>query len=214
MLRSVLVIEDNEAHRRIIRDALDGSGVNEIASAHSIDAALRFLRDRIDRGGRLPSLILADLYMGSAAGASRITDGDGSPPPPPGLRLLRELQAPRLDRVPVVMLSACEDQALIDACIEAGARAFVQKTPEYDRFREAIYDTVKFWAATCDASDTPAAAADDACPPDRCEPNTDGRRRAQHNNGKDNGKHNGQLDGHHEGHADGDASDLRRSASA
>lgn len=101
------------ALRAAVASALPGSEIHEAFDLLSLGAALAT--------GRAVDLVLLDLAMPGVSGFS-------------GLLYLRS-QHPE---VPVVVVSATQDRAVMRRCIEVGAAGFIPKTTEIDEMREAI----------------------------------------------------------------------------
>ena len=101
------------ALRAAVASALPGSEIREAFDLPSLSAALA--------SDHAVDLVLLDLAMPGASGFS-------------GLLYLRS-QHPE---VPVVVVSANQDRAVMRRCIEVGAAGFIPKTTEIDEMREAI----------------------------------------------------------------------------
>ena len=77
-----------------------------------------------------PDLILLDMQL----------------PDSTGLDVLRSIRKDeRLRRTPVVMLTCCQDDTVVDECMESGANAFVVKSARWDDFRSSVSRIGDFW---------------------------------------------------------------------
>jgi DNA-binding response OmpR family regulator len=105
MKRTILSIEDSSSFRQLNRLAMEFEGF-EVVEARSGAQGLELARSI------LPDLILLDL---------KLPDIDG-------LTLCKTIIAdPRLCAIPVVMISASDDEEEIDAGLNAGAKAYLVK---------------------------------------------------------------------------------------
>jgi DNA-binding NarL/FixJ family response regulator len=113
----LIIADDHPLFRGALREAVNGLFQNvEIAEAGSFDE----INKQLGRDGDV-DLILLDLAMPGVRGFS-------------GLMCLRA-QHPS---VPVVIVSANEDPAVIRRCMHFGAAGFIPKTLGVDQMREAI----------------------------------------------------------------------------
>ena len=63
-----------------------------------------------------------------------------------GLDVLRSIRKDeRLRRTPVVMLTCCQDDTVVEECMESGANAFVVKSARWDDFRSSVSRIGDFW---------------------------------------------------------------------
>src|ERR1700694_1556615 len=112
-----VIADDHPLFRGAMREAVSGLfGDASIAEAGSFDNAVALL----DRGGDV-DLVLLDLTMPGVRGFS-------------GLMYLRA----QYPSVPVVVVSANDDPAVIRRCMEFGASGFIPKTLGVDAMRAAI----------------------------------------------------------------------------
>jgi DNA-binding NarL/FixJ family response regulator len=112
-----VIADDHPLFRGALREALSGLFADaEIAEAGSFDEAV----SAIDGGGDV-DLVLLDLAMPGVRGFS-------------GLMYLRA----QYPSVPVVVVSANDDPAVIRRCIDFGASGFIPKTLAVDSIRGAI----------------------------------------------------------------------------
>lgn len=122
----VVVVDDHPLYRDGIVRALDAAGIQVVAEAADGDAALALVREH------RPDVALLDVNMPGLDGIDVV-----------------DALARRGPAVPVVLLSAFDDQPLIRSGAQAGAAAYIPKTAD----RESIVCAV-------------AAAADPAKAPD------------------------------------------------
>jgi carbon storage regulator CsrA len=132
-MKIVLVIEDDPLHATMIRKSLcgiQGTMVTVVETAKLALDALGVLAGSDNDDEVHPDLILLDVNL-----------PDGS-----GVEVLRSIRKDdRLRRTPVVMLSCCQDDGVVDACTKAGANAFVVKSTRWDDFRSSVSRIGQFW---------------------------------------------------------------------
>jgi DNA-binding NarL/FixJ family response regulator len=121
-LYRLVIADDHPLFRGALREAVSGlfEGT-EIAEAGSFDEVAK----QLDKGGDV-DLILLDLTMPGVRGFS-------------GLMFLRA----QYPSVPVVVVSANDDPAVIRRCMDFGASGFIPKTLGIDEMREAIMRVLK-----------------------------------------------------------------------
>jgi DNA-binding NarL/FixJ family response regulator len=118
----LLIADDHPLFRGALREAVAGLfGSVEIAEAGSFDEVTRLLERNADI-----DLILLDLAMPGVRGFS-------------GLMYLRA----QYPSVPVVMVSANDDPAVIRRCIDFGGAGFIPKTLGIDAIRSAIMQVLE-----------------------------------------------------------------------
>jgi DNA-binding NarL/FixJ family response regulator len=116
-IHHLLIADDHPLFRGAMREAVNGVfGRAKIAEAGTFEEVTEFL----ERGGEV-DLILLDLRMPGVRGFS-------------GLMYLRA-QYPGL---PIVVVSANDDPAVIRRCMEFGASGFIPKTLGVEALRQAI----------------------------------------------------------------------------
>lgn len=113
----LIIADDHPLFRGALREAVSGllAGA-EIAEAGTFEEAAALL----DRGGEI-DLVLLDLAMPGVRGFS-------------GLMYLRA----QYPSVPVVVVSASDDPAVIRRCMDFGASGFIPKTLDVESMRAAI----------------------------------------------------------------------------
>jgi carbon storage regulator CsrA len=131
----VLLVEDDADHARLISRTLSEVCLNSPVVAETGGAALSLL-DSTDEeeSGTQPRLVVLDLRL----------------PDMSGLDVLREIRSrPELATMPVVILSAEQNDAVVTSCLQAGANAFVSKAADYEQFRNSIRRLGVFWGGEC-----------------------------------------------------------------
>lgn len=124
---SIVMIEDDEGHARLIEKNIRRAGVNnEIIPFTSGTEALDFLMGK-DRSGE-PSahrhlLILLDLNLPDMTGVDI-------------LELVKENKHTK--RSPVVVLTTTDDEREIQRCYDLGANVYITKPVDYENFANAI----------------------------------------------------------------------------
>jgi CheY-like chemotaxis protein len=124
---TIIMIEDDEGHARLIERNIRRSGVNnEIIPFSDGTAAMKYLFDGDDRGIRHKGralLLLLDLNL----------------PDMSGIEILRQIKEnPYLKSVPVVVLTTADDSQEINRCYELGCNVYITKPVNYESFANAI----------------------------------------------------------------------------
>lgn len=132
---SIVMIEDDEGHARLIEKNIRRAGVNnEITSfANGTEALAYLLGD--DGSGAVSSgrhlLILLDLNL----------------PDMTGIDILEKLKAnAHTRRSPVVVLTTTDDSREIQRCYDLGANVYITKPVNYEGFANAIRQLGLFFA--------------------------------------------------------------------
>jgi DNA-binding NarL/FixJ family response regulator len=113
----LIIADDHPLFRGALREAVSGVFAGaEIAEAGSLDEAVDLLERGVD-----VDLVLLDLTMPGVRGFS-------------GLMYLRA----QYPAVPVIVVSANDDPAVIRRCMEFGASGFIPKTQSIDAMRNAV----------------------------------------------------------------------------
>jgi CheY-like chemotaxis protein len=124
---TIIMIEDDDGHARLIERNIRRSGVNnEIVPFTNGTAAVNYLFGRdgtgLDHKGRA-LLILLDLNL----------------PDMTGIDILRRLKENRyLRTAPVVVLTTTDDSQEIKRCYDMGCNVYITKPVNYDSFANAI----------------------------------------------------------------------------
>jgi CheY-like chemotaxis protein len=112
----ILVIEDDQFIRDLMREILEGEGYNVATAVNGQDAI-----DQLKKVSELPFLIMLDLMM----------------PVKDGFTFRKEQQADeRLRGIPVIVLSA--DRQMISRQDELKVADYIQKPPSIDDIVEAV----------------------------------------------------------------------------
>lgn len=124
---TIIMIEDDDGHARLIERNIRRSGVNnEIIPFRNGTDALSYLLGN-DHGGLAhkgqPLLILLDLNL----------------PDMTGTEILRQLKESRnFKSTPVVVLTTTDDAQEIKRCYELGCSVYITKPVNYESFAHAI----------------------------------------------------------------------------
>jgi CheY-like chemotaxis protein len=124
---SIVMIEDDEGHARLIERNIRRAGVNnEIVSFQDGTSALAYLLGPDGSGeasARRHLLVLLDLNL----------------PDMSGLDILEKVKAnPYTRRSPVVVLTTTDDSGEIQRCYDLGANVYITKPVNYEGFANAI----------------------------------------------------------------------------
>lgn len=120
---TILMIEDDEGHARLIERNIRRAGVyNDIVHKADGTSALRHLEQQAGGIGQ-PVLVLLDLNL----------------PDMSGISILERIKAdPRLRRIPIIVLTTTDDAREIQRCYDLGANVYITKPVDYDQFASAI----------------------------------------------------------------------------
>jgi CheY-like chemotaxis protein len=124
---SIVMIEDDEGHARLIEKNIRRAGVNnEIIAFQNGTDALAFLFGADGTGeasSRRQLLILLDLNLPDMAGVD----------------ILEKVKANQhTRRSPVIVLTTTDDSREIQRCYDLGANVYITKPVDYDGFANAI----------------------------------------------------------------------------
>jgi CheY-like chemotaxis protein len=120
---TIVMIEDDEGHARLIQKNLQRAGVyNEVQHFGDGTSAMRHLLGAGRPNGH-PLLVLLDLNL----------------PDMSGVDILRQLKDDAdLRRAPVIVLTTTDDQREIERCYELGCNVYITKPVNYETFAQAI----------------------------------------------------------------------------
>lgn len=124
----VMLVEDDEGHRLLIRENLKAGGLRcRVLEMSNGREALDYLtrRSRYQEAGKSPrpGIILLDI---------RMPRGDG-------FVVLEKVKAdPELRHIPVIMLTSTDDQTEVIRCYQLGANGYVVKSISYEEFQERV----------------------------------------------------------------------------
>ncbi len=140
---AVLLVEDDPMHAKIISRILSKAAAAEVAVACSGEEAVERLCSAFQADGSdsVPSLIMLDLRLPGMSGLDVL------------VRIKSERQ---LRRTPVVILSSSDEPLDIERCFDAGANAFVTKSPNHDEFCASLNRIAGFWGSECQVAIKPS----------------------------------------------------------
>ena len=132
---SIVMIEDDEGHARLIERNIRRAGVNNELIAFSNGAdALAFLMGANGSGeasAKKHILVLLDLNL----------------PDMTGITILEKIKAnTHTKRSPVIVLTTTDDAREIQRCYDLGANVYITKPVDYDNFANAIRQLGLFFA--------------------------------------------------------------------
>jgi CheY-like chemotaxis protein len=124
---TIIMVEDDEGHARLIEKNIRRAGVNnEVVSFTTGSSAIEFLFGR-DGSGRATNgrafLVLLDLNLPDMSGVDilkRIKEHD------------------RLKQTPVIVLTTTDDKIEIQRCYDLGCNVYITKPVNYENFANAI----------------------------------------------------------------------------
>ena len=124
---TIIMIEDDEGHARLISKNLQRAGVsNPIKAFRDGTSAVDFLLGPDKTGAvnaNTPMLILLDLNLPDMTGVEI-------------LKIIKENE--HLKRAPVVVLTTTDDQREIQRCYDLGCNVYITKPVNYEGFSNAI----------------------------------------------------------------------------
>src|ERR1700678_617713 len=131
----ILLIEDNTDDERLTLRALRRNNImNEVVVACDGQEAVDYLFGSGSFSGRdlsvMPAVIILDLKL----------------PRLGGLEVLKRIRADaRTRRIPVVVLTASEDENQIEESYVLGANSFIQKPTDPSEFSEMVLQVAMYW---------------------------------------------------------------------
>ncbi|MDB5510829.1 MAG: hypothetical protein JWR08_312 [Enterovirga sp.] len=132
---TIIMIEDDEGHARLIEKNIRRAGVtNEVVPFTDGTSAVAYLLGE-DGTGKVnatkPLLILLDLNLPDMTGVDI-------------LKVVKENE--HLRRTPVVVLTTTDDQREIQRCYDLGCNVYITKPVNYEGFSNAIRQLGLFFA--------------------------------------------------------------------
>ena len=132
---TIIMVEDDEGHARLIEKNIRRAGVtNEIVPFRDGGSALAYLLGP-DGSGAInagkPLLILLDLNLPDMTGVDI-------------LKIVKDNE--NLKRAPVVVLTTTDDQREIQRCYDLGCNVYITKPVNYEGFSNAIRQLGLFFA--------------------------------------------------------------------
>lgn len=136
MLKAILLVEDNPNDLELTLYALERSKLlNEVVVARDGEEALHYLQRKGSHANRFPgnpAVVLLDLKL----------------PKIDGLDVLRQIRGcPTLKTLPVVMLTASNEDTDRLRSYDLGVNAYVVKPLDFKQFVQAVAELGMFWAA-------------------------------------------------------------------
>ncbi|WP_461117097.1 response regulator [Spirosoma jeollabukense] len=124
------MVEDNKDHQLLIAYSLQ-VGIPRVLPvfAKSPEEALTHLNCTQSDSNDFPRLILLDLFL---------------PDPTQGWQLLTQLRS-RYPRLPVIILSSHQDQAIVNRAYELGAHSFLSKPIGLDNWEHCFRILNEYW---------------------------------------------------------------------
>ncbi|MGD2148388.1 MAG: response regulator [Anaerolineae bacterium] len=124
---SILLVEDDLGHARLIEKNLRRSGIsNQITAVTDGQQALDYLHGEgayAGSGRASPLLVLLDLNM----------------PVLDGFEVLKRMKADEdTRRIPVIILTTTDDEREVSRCYDLGCNVYMTKPVDYAEFSEAI----------------------------------------------------------------------------
>lgn len=121
----VLLVEDEEDHRVLVRQALERTGEKvPLLEAESGEKALEWMKRQVARVGPLTGgLVILDLGLPGISGFEV-------------LQQMREI--PGLENTPVVVITASENSMDQDHAFNLGARGFFQKPTDFRDYQDIL----------------------------------------------------------------------------
>lgn len=122
----ILICDDDEDVRALLENELREVGFETRSVETGVDALALIAKQRFD-------LMLLDIVMPGIS----------------GLETLRRMERAHLtDRLPVVVLSAVDETAMRNQCLELGAAGFVPKPVDFQRLMKVVLTVILGWDET------------------------------------------------------------------
>jgi len=129
---SILLIEDDAIHIKLIRRALEKGGYGDnIISLEDGEKALTYLFPS-DKGERpfLPRLIMMDINL----------------PKINGIEVLRRIKEDeKLRIIPVVMLTTSSNRIDMEKCFRYSANSYIVKPLDFQNFMDKMKNVAQYW---------------------------------------------------------------------
>lgn len=128
---TLLLVEDDEAHVELVHEALATAQlVNPVDVARDGDEAIAYLEGVANQERPLPVFTLLDVHL----------------PGRSGLDVLAWIRAqPRLHAMPVIMLTASEEDHDIDRAYELGANSYLTKPVGFTALVDVVRTVGLYW---------------------------------------------------------------------
>lgn len=119
IMANIMIADDSESIRLVLRDIL-AIGKHTVVG-EAIDGA-----DAVEKFSQLnPDILLLDLAM----------------PKKDGLTVVQEVMSSHSD-AKIILITASDDQKVIQKCLDAGAVAYISKPFDFDNVLKIINDTI------------------------------------------------------------------------
>jgi CheY-like chemotaxis protein len=132
---NILLIEDDPVHGKLVERALKKSGFhNELMIITDGESAFKYLFNQevesLEKRFTYPHLILLDINL----------------PKVNGLEILRRIkQSPRLQAIPIVILTTSSNRTDLEKCYEFHANSYITKPLDYEEFNQKIRSIEHYW---------------------------------------------------------------------
>jgi CheY-like chemotaxis protein len=134
LLKPILLVEDSPKDVELTLAALEEIQIaNRVIVRRDGTEALAYLHGTLENGepSGVPVVVLLDIKM----------------PKVSGIDMLRLLKGdPRLNQIPVVMLTSSREGPDVEKCYKLGANAYVVKPVDFESFFHAVKEVGRFWA--------------------------------------------------------------------
>ena len=133
--RTILVVEDNVGHVRLIQEALkEGKSLCRLVAVKNGVEAMAYLRqEETYKHSQRPSIILLDLNL----------------PKKDGREVLAEIKAdPRLKQIPVLVLTTSKHEEDILKSYELHANCYINKSGDLQQLFKLVRRIEEFWLET------------------------------------------------------------------
>ncbi len=129
----ILLVEDNPGDVRLFREALDPERATHLTVASDGAEALAMLEQSgIYANTPRPDIVVLDLNLPKKGGA----------------QVLAEIKShPRLNSIPVVMLTSSDAPVDISSTYTLGANCYVRKPNDLDQFISAVRSIEDYWSS-------------------------------------------------------------------
>jgi two-component system chemotaxis response regulator CheY len=120
-MASILIADDSDAIRLVLKDILE-------IGKHSVAGEASDGQEAIEKFSRLkPELLLLDLAM----------------PKKDGLTVVKEIMKIH-PNAKIILITAADNQKIINQCLTAGAKAYISKPFEFDNVLKVISETISY----------------------------------------------------------------------
>ncbi len=130
----IILVEDSPEDYAATLRAFKKVGMkNEVIRFETGDECLDYLFGKGDYEGKqivIPGLMMLDLNLPG-------TDGREV------LRIIKS--SPKLNKIPIVVLTTSSDEKDIESCYESGANSYIQKPVNFEGFINAITKLKEYW---------------------------------------------------------------------